>query len=278
MAMRGLRYLMIVPVLLLLASVTMGISNYKKAKEEMRHDLTRALRQFVMDESRQSLLLDTLPSLQSDRVLTLNDVESGFNERLSIIPLKDTSHVAICLLRHDDQDAFREEALVSSDTLLWHSAQQKSGDAVIALKAYANPSLCAVLGHSDQRIPLSGIVLCLLLLSAMAWRLRLTRNGLEMAFVSPTPTSKQISLHLTPMQEQLMDMFAAAPGHILSKESICAALWPKKEHPENTLYTFICRLKTTLKDQSDLDIVNKRGKEYQLVGNSQKTGSQHHST
>ena len=86
MAMRGLRYLMIVPVLLLLASVTMGISNYKKAKEEMRHDLTRALRQFVMDESRQSLLLDTLPSLQSDRVLTLNDVESGFNERLSIIP------------------------------------------------------------------------------------------------------------------------------------------------------------------------------------------------
>ena len=277
MAMRGLRYLMVVPVLLLLASVTMGISNYKKAKEEMRHDLTRALRQFVMDESRQSLLLDTLPSLQSDRVLTLNDVESGFNERLSIIPLKDTSHVAVCLLRHDDQDAFREEALVSSDTLLWHSAQQKSGDAVIALKAYANPSLCAVLGHSDQRIPLSGIALCLLLLSAMAWRLRLTRNGLEMAFVSPTPTSKQISLHLTPMQEQLMDMFAAAPGHTLSKESICAALWPKKEHPENTLYTFICRLKTTLKDQSDLDIVNKRGREYQLVKNSQKTDSQHHS-
>ena len=277
MAMRGLRYLMIVPVLLLLASVTMGISNYKKAKEEMRHDLTRALRQFVMDESRQSLLLDTLPSLQSDRVLTLNDVESGFNERLSIIPLKDTSHVAVCLLRHDDQEAFREEALVSSDTLLWHSAQQKSGDAVIALKAYANPSLCAVLGHSDQRIPLSGIALCLLLLSAMAWRLRLTRNGLEMAFVSPTPASKQISLHLTPMQEQLMDMFAAAPGHTLSKESICAALWPKKEHPENTLYTFICRLKTTLKDQSDLDIVNKRGREYQLVKNSQKTDSQHHS-
>ena len=123
--MRGLRYLMVVPVLLLLASVTMGISNYKKAKEEMRHDLTRALRQFVMDESRQSLLLDTLPSLQSDRVLTLNDVESGFNERLSIIPLKDTSHVAVCLLRHDDQEAFREEALVSSDTLLWHSARQK---------------------------------------------------------------------------------------------------------------------------------------------------------
>ena len=68
-----------------------------------------------------------------------------------------------------------------------------------------------------------------------------------------------------------------APGHTLSKESICAALWPKKEHPENTLYTFISRLKVTLKDQSDLDIINKRGREYQLVKNSQKTDSQHHS-
>ena len=269
---------MFFPVMLLLSSIAMGISNFLETKEEMRQDLTCALQQFILDESRQLLLLDTLPSLQQDRVLTLNDVESGFNERLSIIPLKDTSHVAVCLLRHDDQDAFREEALVSSDTLLWHSAQQKSGDAVIALKAYANPSLCAVLGHSDQRIPLSGIALCLLLLSAMAWRIRLTRNGLEMAFVSPTPASKQISLHLTPMQEQLMDMFVAAPGHTLSKESICAALWPKKEHPENTLYTFICRLKTTLKDQSDLDIVNKRGKEYQLVENSQNTDNLHHST
>ena len=75
-------------------------------------------------------------------------------------------------------------------------------------------------------------------------------------------------IHLTPMQEQLMELFVAAPCHTLTKEAICEALWPKKDHPEDTLYTFISRLKTTLTRQSDMDIVNKRGKEYQLIGNN----------
>ena len=81
-------------------------------------------------------------------------------------------------------------------------------------------------------------------------------------------------MHLTPMQEQLMDMFASAPDHILSKESICSALWPKKERPENTLYTFICRMKATIKEQSGMDIVNVRGKEYKLVDSSKTPDSQ----
>ena len=136
-----------------------------------------------------------------------------------------------------------------------------------ALKAYANPSLCAVLGHSDQRLPLAGIILCLLMLSGMAWKARMSGNNMEMVVMPPQPSRRE--MHLTPMQEQLMDMFTAAPDHILSKETICAALWPKKERPENTLYTFISRLKVTLKDQSGMDIVNIRGKEYQLVDSSE---------
>lgn len=252
--------------MLLLASIYMGFSNYQETKEEMCQDLTCALRQFVMDESRQLLLLDSLTTLRQNGILTLNDVEIGFNDQLTILPLKDTSHVSACLLRQDDREPFKEKAFVCSDTLLWHSAQQESDDAVIALKAYANPSLCVVLGHSDQRLPLTGLILCLLMLSGMAWRARMSESIMELA-VAPAPPSKK-EMHLTPMQEQLMEMFASAPGHILSKESICAALWPKKERPENTLYTFISRLKVTLKDQSDMDIVNIRGKEYKLVDQS----------
>lgn len=264
--MRGLRYLIIVPALLLLASIGVGFSNYQETKKEMCQDLTCALQQFALDESQQLLLLDTLSSLHHNGVLTLNDVESSFNDQLTILPLKDTSHVSVCLLRKDDQNPFKEEAFVCSDTLLWHSAQQESSDAVIALKAYANPSLCAVLGHSDQRLPLAGIILCLLMLSGMAWKARMPGNNMEMMVMPSQPSKRE--MHLTPMQEQLMDMFTAAPDHILSKETICAALWPKKEHPENTLYTFISRLKVTLKDQSGMDIVNIRGKEYQLVDSS----------
>ena len=269
--MRGLRYLMIVPVLLMLSSIAIGFSNYQETKEEMRQDLTCALRQFVLDESRQLLLLDTLSSLHQDMVLTLNDVDSSFNDQLTILPLKDTSHVSVCLLRHDERNPFREKAFIDSDTLLWHSAKYKSGP-VIALKAYANPSVCAVLGHSDQRLSLTGIILCLLMLSIIVWRTKVSRSEVELIVTSTSSSVREI--HLTPMQEQLMDMFFSAPSHILSKETICEALWPKKDHPENTLYTFISRLKVALKDQSDMDIVNKRGKEYQLVRNSKPTDNQ----
>ena len=88
-------------------------------------------------------------------------------------------------------------------------------------------------------------------------------TDLEIEAISTQPSKREI--HLTPMQEQLMEMFVSAPDHILSKDSICATLWPKKERPENTLYTFISRMKVTLRDQLGMDIINIRGKEYKLV-------------
>ena len=39
----------------------------------------------------------------------------------------------------------------------------------------------------------------------------------------------------------------------------------KKDNPEDTLYTFMSRLKSSLKNQSTLQIVNRRGREYVLV-------------
>ncbi len=269
--MKGLRYLTLLPLLLLVVSITIGIDNYQDTKEEMRRDLTHALRQFVMDQPQQQLLLDTLSMLHSARVLTLNDMEDRFRTGLSIQPLKDTSHVAVCLMRDDDGDLFCERAQVCSDTLLWTASQSEHEKAIIALKAFANPSVCSIFAHSDQRFPLTGLTLCLLMLCGMAYRKKATGHKMEMA-VCP-PSTRQV-LRLTPMQERLMELFATAPDHTLSKEVICAALWPKKDSPENTLYTFICRLKKTLKDQTNLDIVNKRGREYQLTEILQSTDNQ----
>ena len=159
---------MVLPVVLLLGSIAVGFSNYQETKEEMHRDLTNALRQFVIDESRQLLLLDTLHTLHKNSVLTLNNVENSFRDQLTILPLKDTSHVSVCILHNNEREAFREEAFVSSDTLLWHSAQQESSNAVIALKAYANPSFCAMLGHSDQRLSITGILFSILLFSVLS--------------------------------------------------------------------------------------------------------------
>ena len=203
-------------------------------------------------------------------------MENSFRDQLTILPLKDTSHVSVCILHNNEREAFREEAFVSSDTLLWHSAQQESSNAVIALKAYANPSFCAMLGHSDQRLSITGILFSILLFSVLLWRFRMSGTDLEIEAISTQPSKREI--HLTPMQEQLMEMFVSAPDHILSKDSICATLWPKKERPENTLYTFISRLKVTLRDQSGMDIINIRGKEYKLVDPSKASDSQNDKT
>ena len=69
---------------------------------------------------------------------------------------------------------------------------------------------------------------------------------------------------LTPMQQQLMELFFRAPNHTLSKTDICDALWPKKPDASETLYTLIRRLKPIIEQHSNLKIEADRGKAYEL--------------
>lgn len=72
------------------------------------------------------------------------------------------------------------------------------------------------------------------------------------------------AVKLTPMQQQLMEMFFTAEGHRLPKQEICARLWPKKPDANDTLYTLIRRLKAVTEANSRLTIVSDRGKAYCL--------------
>ena len=69
---------------------------------------------------------------------------------------------------------------------------------------------------------------------------------------------------LTPMQQQLMEMFFRSPSHLLTKSEICEALWPKKDDASETLYTLIRRLKPVIEQHSDLKIEADRGRAYEL--------------
>ena len=69
---------------------------------------------------------------------------------------------------------------------------------------------------------------------------------------------------LTPMQQQLMEMFFRSESHQLSKTEICDALWPKKDDANDTLYTLIRRLKPIIEDHSELKIESDRGRAYEL--------------
>lgn len=69
---------------------------------------------------------------------------------------------------------------------------------------------------------------------------------------------------LTPMQQQLMEMFFRSSSHVLTKTEICDALWPKKPDASETLYTLIKRLKPIIEEHSHLKIEADRGKAYEL--------------
>ena len=77
-------------------------------------------------------------------------------------------------------------------------------------------------------------------------------------------TAQGQSVHLTPMQEQLLRMFFTAKDHSLSKQEICDALWPKKPDASETLYTLIKRLKPVIEQYGGLHIDSERGRDYVL--------------
>jgi hypothetical protein len=78
-------------------------------------------------------------------------------------------------------------------------------------------------------------------------------------------------IRFTPMQQQLMRLFWQSPSHSISKEEICATLWPKKDDANDTLYTLIRRLKPIVEEHTQLKIVADRGRNYSLEINELKS-------
>ncbi|MCR5130512.1 MAG: helix-turn-helix domain-containing protein [Prevotella sp.] len=90
-------------------------------------------------------------------------------------------------------------------------------------------------------------------------------GGLNYAVTSGTFYDAQGErVKLTPMQQQLMEMFFRSESHQLTKTEICNALWPKKDDPSDTLYTLIRRLKPVVEQHSNLKIESDRGRAYEL--------------
>lgn len=70
---------------------------------------------------------------------------------------------------------------------------------------------------------------------------------------------------LTPMQQQLMELFFASPSHTLTKTEIYDTLWPRKPDASDTLYTLIRRLRPIVEQNSDLCITSDRSRAYRLM-------------
>lgn len=171
--------------------------------------------------------------------------------------------------------------VISADTIQVFNSylqmEQLRGRAVLAvttrqdgLRCEAKCSVATIFAMSDQR-PAS-----VLWTIAMLWGLycfwRYRKEVPLVAFGGLTYSEhdgrfygiKGQQIKLTPMQQQLMEMFFCSDSHLLTKTEICDALWPKKDDANDTLYTLIRRLKPIIEEHTDLIIESNRGCSYEL--------------
>lgn len=177
--------------------------------------------------------------------------------------------------------AEQQSDVISSDTIRVFNSylkmEQLRGNAVLAvttrqdgLRCEARCSSATIFALSDQR-PASILWTAALLWGLYCfWRYRkqvpliafggLAYSEAEGRFYD----AKGLQVRLTPMQQQLMEMFFRSESHQLSKTEICDALWPKKDDANDTLYTLIRRLKPIIEEHSELKIESDRGRAYEL--------------
>lgn len=222
------KYLVIVLFVLIIVSGATSIKSYRTTERLVERDMSQAL----------SL---ALAKQQSD-VITQDTIRS-FNSHLQIAEL-------------------RGKATIAVDT-----KGQK-------FKAYARCSEATIFSLSDQRLTAVLWTLTLLWATFCFYRRRqqviqladtLQYGGLCYAESEGMFYDAQGQrIKLTPMQQQLMEMFFHSDAHQLTKTEICDALWPKKPDASETLYTLIRRLKPVIEQHSNLKIESERGRAYEL--------------
>ena len=223
------KYLVIVLFGLIVVSGATSLESYRTTERLIESDMSRAL-------------ASALAKQQSD-VITQDTIRS-FNSQLQIAEL-------------------RGKAMIAVDT---------EGE---KFKAYARCSEATIFSLSDQR--LTAVLWTLTLFWAAFCFYRRRQQVVQLAGMQQYGglcyaesegmfyDARGQRIKLTPMQQQLMEMFFRSDAHQLTKAEICDALWPKKPDASETLYTLIRRLKPVIEQYSDLKIESDRGRAYELT-------------
>lgn len=234
-----------------LSAFICGCKSFQETEKNVRQDLDRALRQTIAQKGMHNMRQDSIRayrtlSKQADEKMTFMVGDRTLRSHLRIAELKEKAFITCTVTPTDN----RLEVDFRSD---------------------AHCSAALIFSLSDQRPALmwSILALCSFCFSLNWQRFRpaapVTVTGTSLSKrLSPENIEHYSTLHLTPMQQQLMEMFFAAPSHRLTKQEICQALWPKKENADETLYTLMRRLKRAIGPCSTLQIESDRGRAYEL--------------
>lgn len=261
---------------LMLTSLLAGRHNYCKARNEITADLNQALAQTLKERKDYIITQDTIRVYKQLRKTSGGQVliavsDERFCRYLKDKRLQQAAFITFDVVDSDFQNNSLGDQAICSDTLI---VKDKHAGETLALKGYARLSVVSILGMSDQRIP-AACMISAFLWAMLSWLyLRKKQEGSEavtgfggLVYSEVDQrfyTAAHTPIRFTPMQQQLMLLFWNAPSHSLTKEDICAALWPKKEDANDTLYTLIRRLKPIVEEHTNLKIVADRGRNYSL--------------
>lgn len=261
---------------LMLTSLLAGRHNYCKARNEITADLNQALAQTLKERKDYIITQDTIRVYKQLRKTSGGQVliavsDERFCRYLKDKRLQQAAFITFDVVDSDFQNNSLGDQAICSDTLI---VKDKHAGETLVLKGYARLSVASILGMSDQRIP-AACMISAFLWAMLSW-LYLRKKQEEPEVVTGFGglvyseadrrfyTAAHTPIRFTPMQQQLMLLFWNAPSHSLTKEDICAALWPKKEDANDTLYTLIRRLKPIVEEHTNLKIVADRGRNYSL--------------
>ena len=222
------KYLVIVLFGLIMASGATSFSSYRATERLVENDMSQALASALAEQQSDVISQDTI---------------QVFNSHLQMEALRGKAVLAVATR----QDGLRCEAKCSAATIFAMSDQRPAS--VLWTITMVWMAFCLYRRYR-VRPQLVGVT---------------QYGGLSYAeSVGHFVDTAGHQVKLTPMQQQLMEMFFLSPSHSLTKTEICNALWPKKPDASETLYTLIRRIKPIIEEHSNLRIEVDRGKAYTL--------------
>ncbi len=261
---RALRYSMLLPLALMIASMISGCLSYSRAKQNIKDDLNDAMIALANENSELWTRKDTVAAIrhmsqttrkpilyQATEAKFRNDALRG--EAYYTLALADDKSVAINIHGYK----------IASDSIMLIPEKSVGADA-IRLQGFVDCSVASVIALTDKRLPGALLILSALSMASIyAWR-RKEQAHSETAAAAATVTLPSIeSLRLTPMQRQFTQMLIDSPDRRVDKATLCAALWGNKSNAEESLYTLVRRTKIALAD-TNIEIICNRGESYEL--------------
>ena len=223
------QHLVIVLFVMIVASCATSLVSYHATERQVVDDMSQALSSAL--------------AKQQSNVITQDTIQS-FNSHLQIAELRGKATIAVDTKGRE----FKAYARCSEATIFSLSDQRPT---VVLWTLTLMWALFCFYRHRHEMLQMAGM---------------LQYGGLCFAEAEGTfYDAKGQRIKLTPMQQQLMEMFFRSEAHQLTKTEICDALWPKKPDASETLYTLIRRLKPVIEQHSDLKIESDRGRAYELT-------------